>query len=407
MIDILLVARNHLLTALRERITLFWFLVFPVFLLVILAVVFGQIGQEGEISFEVSLVNLDPGSSDSYSAMLESVFDGLAQPEEPGQEPLFQLLKPGDGEDPNAFLQSEILAVRRGRRAALIVISEGLTRRIESRLTPGGPSTPDNSGTGSLKIYFSEGNAASGMAVSIIDQVLAGADQEILARGGRFDRADAIPQTTTWIGTETGETTAYIDFLLPGIVLMGFFMNGLFGVPGAILFSRDQGVLRRYWVTPLTVPRFLAGMSIGHLALCALQFAILFVVGRFAFGASVSFAAPGTILYMLLAIATFMAFGFLIASVSKTASSGMAIANILNMPMMFLSGIFFPITGLPVFIRAIVYVNPMSYLADGLRASTGVESASFPVLLTIAVPLGWIALSAAVAAWRLRWDVSQ
>ena len=167
MIDILLVARNHLLTALRERITLFWFLVFPVFLLVILAVVFGQIGQEGEISFEVSLVNLDPGSSDSYSAMLESVFDGLAQPEEPGQEPLLQLLKPGDGEDPNAFLQSEILAVRRGRRAALIVISEGLTRRIESWLTLGGPSTVDESSAGSLVIYFSEGNAASGMAVSI------------------------------------------------------------------------------------------------------------------------------------------------------------------------------------------------------------------------------------------------
>lgn len=405
MIDILLVARNHLLTALRERITLFWFLVFPVFLFVMLALVFGQIGQEGEISFEISLLNLDQGDTNSFSVMIESLFDRLARPAEPEQEPLFQLRKPSDGEDPDAFLDTEILAVRRGRRAALIVISEGLTRRIEGLLAPGGPSTPDGSSAGSLEIYFSEGNATSGMAVSIIDQVLASVDQEILARAGRFDRASAIPQTTTWIGTETGET-AYIDFLLPGIVLMGFFMNGLFGVPGAILFSRDQGVLRRYWVTPLTVPRFLAGLSIGHLALCVIQFAILFVVGRFAFGASVSFAAPWTILYMLLAIATFMAFGFLIASVSKTANSGMAIANILNMPMMFLSGLFFPIAGLPVFIRAIVYVNPVSYLADGLRSSTGVDSAAFPVLLTIAVPLGWIALSSAVAAWRLRWDVA-
>ena len=52
--DVLLLARTHILTALRERVTLFWFLVFPVFLLVILSLIFGQIGQQGEITFDVS-----------------------------------------------------------------------------------------------------------------------------------------------------------------------------------------------------------------------------------------------------------------------------------------------------------------------------------------------------------------
>jgi len=102
-----------------------------------------------------------------------------------------------------------------------------------------------------------------------------------------------------------------------------------------------------------------------------------------------------------------MAFGFLIASVAKTANSGMAIANILNMPMMFLSGLFFPITGLPFFLRAIVYVNPVSYLADGLRAAVGVDVAAFPRLAAVLVPIGWILASTAIAAWRLRWDVSR
>jgi ABC-2 type transport system permease protein len=405
--DVLLLARTHILTALRERVTLFWFLIFPVFLLVILSLIFGQIGQQGEITFDVSVVNFDASTKSVFSGMIEGVFKGLAQSDTAEEDPLFALRHPETDEDLDSFLAAELTAVRRGRRAAVIVIPEGFGLEIERRVVssggPGGSSTPDEP---SLTIYYSEGNAASGMAVSIINQVLAGVNREILARSGRFDRTIAIEASSTWVGSEPGGTV-YVDFLLPGIVLMGFFTNSLFGIPGAILFSRDQRVLRRYWVTPLSVPRYLGGLSIGHLALCTFQFGILLAVGRFGLGSTVSFASLSAALHLLLAAATFMAFGFLIASLARTANAGMAIANILNMPMMFLSGLFFPITGLPVFIRAIVYVNPVSYLADGLRAAVGVESGVFPTALVIAVPLGWIALSIGVASWRLRWDVAR
>jgi len=404
--DILLVARNHLLMALRERITLFWFMIFPVFLLVILAVIFGHIGQEGEISFGISLLNLDRGSSNAFSTIVEETFAELAQPQEQGKEPLFALMSSGGGEDPDAYIEAETLAVKRGRRTAFIIIPEGFTRQVMEQIATGGAQeTATSGGASALQILYSEGNTSSAMAVSIIEQVLAGIDQEILARSGRFDAARSIPLMTTWVGSDAAEGS-YVDFLLPGIVLMGFFMNGLFGIPGSILFSRDQGVLRRYWVTPHTVPRFFAGLTLGHLALCVVQFAILYSVGRFALGASVSFATAPAILFMLLAIVTFMAVGFLISSLSKTANAGMAVANILNMPMMFLSGLFFPIAGLPGFLRAIVYINPLSYLADGLRANIGVESAQFSPLLTVLIPIAWIAVATVIASWRLKWDVS-
>lgn len=402
MTDILLIAVNHVVTAVREKVTLFWFLIFPVFLLVILSLIFGQIGQEGQISFEISLANEDAGSGSPFPAMIEFVFDEVATTADPGKEPLFRLRRPASGEEIHDFVASELIAVRRGRRAALVVLPEGLGREIEAQLASGGTHV----GETALEIHYSEGNASSAMAVSIIDQILAGIDREILARAGAYDASRAVPQRTTTVGSAT-EETPYVNFLLPGIVLMGFFTTGLFGIPGAILFSRDQGVLRRYWVTPLDVPRFLGGLALGHISLCVLQFAVVFLVGRLALGATVSFAGVATVLYLLLAVITFMAFGFLIASVAKTANSGMAIANILNMPMMFLSGLFFPITGLPFFLRAIVYVNPVSYLADGLRAAVGVDVAAFPRLAAVLVPIGWILASTAIAAWRLRWDVSR
>jgi len=396
--DILQIARSHVVSAIRERITLFWFLIFPVFLLVILALIFGQVGEEGEITFQIALANQDAASSSFASAMIESAFVEVSSSAAPGKEPLFRLRRPGPGEDIEAFIEAQLLAVRRGRLAALIILDAGsgesLTTDAPSEAAP------------AVEVHYSEGNAASGMAVSIIDQILAGIDRGMLTQAGAFDPGASIPTHKAYVGSAEDEAP-YVDFLLPGIVVMGFFMNGLFGIPGAILFARDQRVLRRYWVTPLTVPRFLAGISLGHLALCILQFALVFVVGRFALGATVNFASLSAALVLLLTAATFMAFGFLIASVSKTANSGMAIANILNMPMMFLSGLFFPIAGLPGFLRVIVHVNPVSYLADNLRASLEVGAATYAPLVSILVPVAWILVSSAVAAWRLKWDVGR
>ena len=403
--DVLLLARTHVATAVRERITLFWLLVFPVFILVLLTLIFSRIGQQGEINFDIALVNLDGGSSDPAGVVstIVSVFEGLARPEASGQEPVFTLHRPGGGVGLDAFLEGELTSLRRGDRAAVIAIPAGFGEAV---LRTTGPSMDEPSAPVRLTVYMSETSVASEMATEIIDQVLAGIDRELLVRSGRFDPSLEVQSETLWLG-QSDEETRYIDFLLPGIVLMGFFVNGLFGVPGAILFNRDRKVLRRYWVTPLSVARYLAGFSIGHLALCCLQFTILFLLGRYALGATVSFARPGAALTLFLASITFLAFGFLIASLARTANAGMATANVLNMPMMFLSGMFFPVAGLPPFLKAVVYANPISYLINGLRASLGVESSLFSPTLLVGVPLGWIALSVLVAARRLKWDVER
>ena len=403
--DVLLLALTHVATAIRERITLFWFLVFPVFMLVILFFIFGQIGQEGEINFDIALINRDAGGSDpaGFAPMIVGVFRELGTPRATGQEPLFTLHQPGEGEDLDAFLDRELTSLRRARRAAVVVIPSGFGEAVLRGTAPSNAEQPEPA---KLAVYMSQTSVASEMATEMIRQVLAEIDREILVRSGRFDPSAEIQTQTLWLGQD-GDETRYIDFLLPGIVLMGFFTTGLFGVPGAILFNRDRKVLRRYWVTPLSVPRYLVGFSLGHLSLCAIQFVLLLLLGRYGFGATISFAQPAAFLTLILAAVTFMAFGFLIASLARTANAGMATANVLNMPMMFLSGMFFPVAGLPAFLRGVVYANPVSYLVNGLRASVGVESCSFSPGLLIGVPLGWIALSVLVAARKLKWDVER
>jgi len=402
---ILLVTLEHLTTAFRERITLFWFIIFPMFLLVMLTLIFGNIGKQGQMGFSVALANMETssgGPADS-SALVESIFQEVAKPAADGEEPLFSLAQPAAGEDKDAFIAREQEAVRLGNLSALIVIPHGFNQDLMGHIT-GQDSAAGSQST--ITVYQNQGNAGSEMATSIIAQIISRIDREILAKTGRFDEQKAVPIETDWIGSAKSEVP-YVDFLLPGIILMGFFVTGLFGVPESILFARDRQILRRYWVTPLTVSRYIAGFSLGHVALCTVQFFFLYLLGRFAFGASVRFDRIEPVAFLILSSLTFLAFGFLVASIAKTANSGMAIANILNMPMMFLGGLFFPISGLPPVLKVLVFANPLTYLAEGLRVSLGVETGALSTPLTIVVPLSWIAICLLIASRRLKWDVGR
>jgi len=389
-------------TWLRERITLFWSLFFPVFVLVLLSAIFGGADEERYMRFHIGLVNLDREAEHAdFSNMVEQAFAHLAEPKAEGREQLFVLNTPGEEEDPEAFLDRTREALRQGHLAAVVVIPAGFSETVGAALH----------GTAAflqaeVKLLYNHGDSGSELAASIVEQVLADLNRQVLVQANLYERDQEVPASSSWVGTADG-AVRYVDFLLPGVVLMAFLTNGLFGVPGSILYARDERILRRYWVTPFTVRKYLVAYSMATLAMCALQLALLWALGSGAFGARVPLAAPLPGLYLLLSAVTFLALGFIIASLSKTANAGMSIANILNMPMLFLSGIFFPVTGLPVALQVIVYANPVTYLVDGLRVSLDVGAGKLPPWSTVVVPLLWIAVAVAVAARKLQWDVDQ
>jgi len=400
---ILLIALERLTTAFRERTNLFWFIVFPMLLLALLTLIFGNIGRQGQISFRIALANMDspPFEVMDLSALIESVFEDLSMPTEPGKEGIFALKRPEAGESKDSFVQEQIDSLRLGDLSALVVIPLDLSQKIMAGILDQDVSIGAQD---EIKVYYDQGSASSEMAVSIIEQVFSRLDREIFAQTGRFNSQNAIPVQTDWLGSTKAEIS-YINFLLPGVILMAFFVAGLFAIPEAILLARDRQILRRYWVTPLNVVSYISGFSLGHVALCILQFFLLYLLATFAFGASLEFNHITPVAFLLLSSLSFLSFGFLISSIAKTANAGMAIANILNMPMLFLGGLFFPIGDLPLVIKAITFINPITYLAQGLRVSLGVETGTIPSTLTVVVPLSWILICLLISSKRLTWDV--
>ena len=399
--DILSVAATYVVTAFRERTTLFWFLVFPLLLLLILTMVFSGIGSNSVV-FDVALIREEasqPGFDPAY--MVEEAFRFLSGG--PGvEQPLFELSEPAASADEpiSAIIEAQHARLRNGELDAVIVIPAGFSASLLER-TAGG------SLAGEIQVWVDTGRTTSELAFDVIGQVLATIDRELQMAVGSYDPSAEPSVVMETVSPLEGGELAYIDFLLPGVLVMGFLTVGLFGVPGSILYGRDRGLLRRYWVTPLSVPRYLFGYGLGHLTLCVIQAAVIILLGRFGLGASVRLMQPATLLFLLLAICTFLAFGFLIASLARTESGGMAIANILNMPMMFLGGLFFSVGDVPIALRVIMLINPVTYLAEGVRRTSGVEAGTVPWLATLLVPGAWILGSILVAARRLSWDVER
>jgi ABC-2 type transport system permease protein len=393
-------ARAQLAVTLRERITFFWFLAFPLLLLGLLSLIFANVGETGDLSFEISVVNLDLGSpTGSFGDEVVATLRELARPGAPGKAPLFVLHEPGPGVDLDAFAEAEVEALRVGKRAAVVVVPAEFSMLLSSGVGAGAGPAP-------VVVHTSGGRTSSDMALGILEQVVARINKEVLARLGMFDAGRQVALGRIDVGSEDG-AVAYVDFLVPGVILMGFFTAGLFSVPGTILFGREQKILRRYWVTPLDAPRFLAGFTLGHIALCALQVVCVWLLGRFAFGARVDLFQLLPIAYLVLSMVTFLAIGFLVASLARTPNAGMAIANIVNMPLMFLGGLFFPTGSVPPALRVVLLANPVTYLADGLRASVGVSAATYGHAVAVGVPCAWIVVCLAVAAFRLKWDVGR
>lgn len=134
-----------------------------------------------------------------------------------------------------------------------------------------------------------------------------------------------------------------------------------------------------------------------------IQTAIFLIVGYLGFQVVVKDWLPfiGTV---LLGTVTFVSFGYVIAGIARTSESAMAIAQLLNFPMMMLSGSIFPAEMLPEMFKPVVTAMPLTYLSDLLRQTMVGLPARNPMMLDVAILGGWFILFSIFAAKLWRWE---
>ena len=94
----------------------------------------------------------------------------------------------------------------------------------------------------------------------------------------------------------------------------------------------------------------------------------------------------------------------IIASFAKTEDAANGMTSVVQFPMMFLSGTFFPIEQMPDFLQTIARLIPLTYLADALRQVMVGGAAFAPLWVCAAVLLGWLVVCVGIAARKFRWQ---
>ena len=344
----------------RDRMALFWTLAFPVLFMLIFGLIFAR---DNGVTADLGLVIEDQGPA---AQTLAQAFKNV------------DMFTIGEGDR-----QSALAALRAGERDAVLIIPAGTSDAVGQQ------------STARVELHYDPARSSSQIVLAVVDQVLQGAADQIRPQPEVFSMDRVTVQAHQFRA---------IDYLIPGILAMSILNLALFATAQPIISLRSQGVLRRLGATPLPRATLLAAYVAMRLLIALIQTGIIIAVGMGLFGMTMagSWLMLGGML--LLGTLAFIAVAFLIAAVARPEESGTALTSAVQLPMLFLSGIFFPIAAMPGFLRPVVDALPLTYLADALRQVMIGATPDHSMLVNSAVLLAWLVGSTVLAIRFFRWE---
>lgn len=391
----------NLKETLRDFMLLFWFVLFPV----VFALVFGLLFSNLD-NGTAENVNSSNYADNGFSNYDSYIFDVGLVSEDKGElaDEIIETFKSismfrvhtGARED-------EINEFESGRRNLVVILPEGLS---ESE-TIGSKSE--------IHVYHDMYGVALLYGVS---EIMNGVERGVtsrpqlfeIVRHDNFSNTGAV-ETTNDVNDEENSkgkevaTTQHsqIDYTLPGVLAITLMQLGLFGSL-RILSLKSQKTLKSLGATPLPRSLFLASEVFVRLLMAVIQALIIIVLGHFLFNLTLSSNFFLIFGWVILGVSVFVSLGYMLTTFAKTVDSGNGLMQVVQFPMMFLSGIFIPPEVMPQFLKPVVKLIPLSYLADGLRnVMTGTPS-SFGLTTDFIVLISVIMVSMTLAVTRFRWE---
>lgn len=340
---------------LRQREAIIWTLLLPVFMIVL----FGFVDFEGIGRLAIGVVNESGLPGDSMITRLRAVKTVELSTES---------------------RELELKHLRDGDRDLVLVIS-------------GSFGQPENQPI--LEAYVNEASPEEAQLALLVVQGVADPSIDSMHRGGYPLIREVKLQ---------GRDLTYIDFLVPGIIAMSIMQMGIFGVAFSFVSLKKRGIFRRLSVTPIRPNDFIIGQIAMRLVVVLVQISLLVAVGVVFLGLHFTGSLFDLFVTGVLGAFVFISAGFAIAGVSSSEDQVAPIANIVAMPMILLSGVFFSRSGLPGIVHTVTDFLPLTFLADGLRA-IAIDGAALsdivPNLVGLAV---WCLVSCFIAVYLFRWE---
>ena len=197
-------------------------------------------------------------------------------------------------------------------------------------------------------------------------------------------------------------TPSYFDFIAPGIMAMTVMMSVMTGLPVAISQEKEVGTLDGMMVAPINRLSIILGKTLGQTARGLIQGVIILALAVGLFGVTIHGSILLVFGLLLLGVFSFVGLGIVITSFAKDQETAAMLMMTLMFPMMFLSGVFFPIQQMPWYMQDISRVLPLTYASQALR-KVMVLGAGIPAIsteLTVLIVFGTVMTAIAVPVFR-------
>lgn len=199
-----------------------------------------------------------------------------------------------------------------------------------------------------------------------------------------------------------GGDSNYFQFVAPGIIAMTLMMSVMTGLPHAISYERDVGTLDGMLMAPIHRLSIILGKVLAQTIRGLIQAAIIFILAVFLFGVTIQGNILLVISLIMLTVYSFVGLGILITSFSDREETAVMVMTTLMFPMMFMSGVFFPIQQMPEFMQIIAKFLPLTYATTALRKVMvlGADISSVSLELAVLICFGTVLLTISVPVFK-------
>jgi len=349
----------------RDRAALFWTLAFPV----VFVILFGTIFSGGDAQYGLAWVDQD---SSQTSTALRVAFAANAPVK----------LTDGTLDDAKAKMLS-------GDVDGIVVIPSGLQALIDAAQAGQHPNP--------VEVTVITDPSRSNTALAI-QQIATG-----LVMASNLRLSGASPLLTVHPDSLQTNQLNSVSFFVPSILAMALMQLGVFAsIP--LVQQREKLILKRLNATPL--PRWvLVGSNVAvRLVIAAVQTALILGIGVVLLHVQVVGNALAIAGFVVLGALAFTSIGYVIASFARTEEAANGITSVVQFPLMFLSGIFFPLEILPSWLKSIATFMPLTYLGDALRQTMVGGTPFVPLWVDFAVLAGWLVVTLGISARFFRWQ---
>jgi ABC-2 type transport system permease protein len=344
------IAWKDLMELFRNRMGLVLLILMPIFMMTMVGFIYPSDTAMNNVP--IALVNEDQGFggynlSSTFITALNSINDNAS---------MMQFKDASSLADVREMIQT-------GDAEGGIIISSNFTEDIMSGQQ------------GTITIVTDQSNPQmSSIIQTVLNQVFdrmgTALAQQNVAEQLRIDPSKALavvePYNVQVRGSVEGDFS-YFDFIAPGIMAMTVMMSVMTGLPAAISHERELGTLDGMMVAPINRLSVILGKTIAQMARGILQGVLILVLAMTLFGVTVHGSIILVFALLLLGVFSFVGLGVVLTSFAKDQETAVMMMTTIMFPMMFLSGVFFPIEQMPWFMQAVAKFLPLTYVADALR----------------------------------------